>query len=146
MSMRSKSVLAAFAAIPIALLLLINNVQAQDARLTMSVGKVGFIVGAAGGNGTLTFRGKNYRVSVRGLSVGLTIGVAAADLVGNVYNLDRVSDIEGIYSAVSGSLAAGGGAGSMVLRNSKGVEVRLRGKQAGIEASIATNGLRIRLR
>ncbi|MBB4304341.1 lipid-binding SYLF domain-containing protein [Rhodobium orientis] len=123
-----------------------DQAKAQDASITLRVGKVGFIVGASGGNGVLSYRGQQYPLSVAGMSVGLTIGAAEADLVGDVYNLRRVSDIEGIYTAIESSMTAGGGEGEMRLKNSNGVEIFLHGKQAGIEASLATSGVQISLR
>ncbi|MCW2308720.1 lipid-binding SYLF domain-containing protein [Rhodobium gokarnense] len=123
-----------------------DQAKAQDATISLRVGKVGFIVGASGGNGTLAYRGQHYPLSVAGMSVGLTIGAAEADLVGDVYNLRRASDIEGIYTAIESSVTAGGGQGEMRLKNSKGVEIFLHGKQAGIEASLATSGMQISLR
>ncbi len=119
--------------------------QAQDAQIALHVGKAGFIVGATGGNGTLTYKGKRYPLKVGGMSVGLTIGAASADMVGQVYNLKKLSDINGIYSSASASLAAGAGAADMVLQNAQGVQLFLTGKQIGIEASLSATGLRISL-
>ena len=79
------------------------------------------------------------------MSVGLTIGAASADMVGQVYNLKKLSDINGIYSSASASLAAGAGAADMVLQNAEGVQLFLTGKQIGIEASLSATGLRISL-
>ncbi len=119
--------------------------HAQDAQIALHVGKAGFIVGATGGNGTLTYKGKRYPLKVGGMSVGLTIGAASADMVGQVYNLKKLSDINGIYSSASASLAAGAGAADMVLQNAEGVQLFLTGKQIGIEASLSATGLRISL-
>ena len=63
--------------------------------------KVGFIVGVGGGSGTLTFKGKHYRLSIGGVSAG-TIGVAGMDLVGTASNLRTAADIVGTYSALLG--------------------------------------------
>ncbi len=122
-----------------------STAAAQDAQIALHVGKAGFIIGGSGGNGTLTYKGKQYPLKVGGISVGLTIGAATADMVGDVYGLRNLSDINGIYSAASASLAAGGGAADMVLRNANGVELYLRGKQMGVEANLSANGMRISL-
>ncbi len=123
-----------------------DSAQAGTGRVALNFSKAGFIVGAAGGGGMLTYKGKNHGLQVRGLSLGLTIGAARADMTGTAEDLSRVSDIEGLYTAAGGSLAAGGGAGGMVLRNSKGVTLRLEGTQAGLEASIASSGVNIKLK
>ncbi len=121
------------------------SASAQDAQIALHVGKAGFIVGATGGNGTLTYKGKQYPLKVGGMSVGLTIGAASADMTGQVYNLKKLSDINGIYSSASASLAAGAGSADMILQNAQGVQLFLTGKQIGIEASLSATGLRISL-
>lgn len=119
--------------------------SAQDATIALHVGKAGFIIGGSGGNGTLTYQGKQYPLKVGGISVGLTIGAASADMTGQVYGLKTLTDINGIYSAASASLAAGAGAADMVLINGNGVELYLTGKQMGVEANLSANGMRITL-
>jgi hypothetical protein len=107
--------------------------------------KVGLVVGVAGGSGTLTFQGQQYRLRIRGVSAG-TIGAAGARLVGTASNLRFAADIAGTYSAVSTGIAVAGGAKTAVLRNSSGVVLQLHGKQVGLEASISVAGLTISLR
>lgn len=118
---------------------------ADTGTVRITVSKAGFIVGVGGGNGTLTFRGRTYPLSIGGVSVG-TIGVARAELVGRAYHLRSPSDIEGTYSAVGASLAIAGGAKTARLQNSRGVVLELRGRQVGFEASINLSGLQISLR
>ena len=120
-------------------------VSAQDAQVALHVGKAGFIIGATGGNGTLTYKGKQCPLKVGGMSVGLTVGAASADMTGQVYNLKNLNDIDKIYSSTTASLAAGASAADMILENSKGVQLFLTGKQIGIEASLSATGLRISL-
>ncbi|MEJ0065791.1 MAG: hypothetical protein WDM85_10465 [Caulobacteraceae bacterium] len=50
----------------------------------------------------------NYPIEVSGLNVG-TIGVKSYDVAGRVYNLHRLADIEGTYSAAEASATAGAG-------------------------------------
>ena len=115
---------------------------AATGSVRLKVSKVGFIVGVGGGSGTLTFKGKHYRLNVSGVSAG-TIGVAGADLVGTASNLRTAADIVGTYSAVSGGIAIGGGAKAVTLQNSKGVVLTLQGRQVGFEASLSLSGLTI---
>jgi hypothetical protein len=110
----------------------------------MKITKVGFIVGVGGGSGTLTFKGKQYRLSIGGVSAG-TIGVAGMDLVGTATNLRTAADIAGSYSAASAGLAVAGGAKVATLQNSNGVVLQLQGRQVGFEASLAVSGLTISL-
>jgi hypothetical protein len=117
---------------------------AETGSVRLKITKVGFIVGVGGGSGTLTFRGKTYRLSIGGVSAG-TIGAAGADLVGTASNLRTAADIAGTYSAVSGGVAVGGGAKGATLRNANGVVLQLQGRQVGFEASLSLSGLTISL-
>ncbi|MFO1090073.1 MAG: hypothetical protein U1E46_10920 [Hyphomicrobiales bacterium] len=120
--------------------------MAGTGAVKMTVGKAGFIVGGTGGSGTLTFNGRKYPFTVGGLRVGLTIGVSEARMRGEALHMSKPSDIEGVYTAVQASAAAVAGGQNWVLRNAKGVELRLRGTQTGIEASLDLGGMSIRLK
>ena len=120
--------------------------SAQSATIRLHVGKVGFVIGVSGGNGTLFHKGNPYALKIRGVSVGLTIGASSADLIGNVYNLSVPTDIEGTYTAAEGSLAFGPGKDSWVLTNSNGVRLEVHGNQVGFEASLDLGGMTIRLK
>ena len=118
---------------------------AESGSVSMRISKVGFIVGVGGGSGTLTFKGKNYRLSIGGVSAG-TIGVASMNLVGRATNLRTAADIAGSYSVASAGLAVAGGAKVATLQNANGVVLQLQGRQVGFEASVAVSGLTISLR
>ena len=121
------------------------SAQAPSGTIDFRVFKVGFIVGAGGGRGTLHYQGQSYPLRIGGISLGLTIGVSSADLVGEVFNLTNPADIQGTYSAASASLAIAGGGMTANLRNSRGVVLRVRGKQIGLELSLDLGGLNITL-
>ena len=118
---------------------------AQDARIKMQIVKAGLVVGVGGGSGTLFFRGRNYPLSIGGLSVGATIGGSVANLTGTVRNLKRPSDIIGQYSAVGGGGAVIAGVAAVELQNSRGVLIRVSGPQVGLEFSVDLGGLTINL-
>ena len=118
--------------------------NADTGSVRLKVTKVGFIVGVGGGSGTLTLKGRQYRLSLSGVSAG-TIGVAGADLVGTATNLRVAQDIAGTYSAASAGLAVAGGAKVVTLQNAKGVVLQLQGRQVGFEASLSLSGLTISL-
>ena len=117
----------------------------SSGRIAFRITRAGFIVGVGGGSGTLTFNGRKYPLSIGGISLGATIGIASADFVGRVRHLRRASDIAGTYTAIGAGLAAAGGGSVARLRNSRGVELEVSGKQVGFMASIDLSGLRIRL-
>jgi hypothetical protein len=118
---------------------------AENGSVRMKISKVGFIVGVGGGSGTLTFKGKQYRLDIGGVSAG-TIGVASMDLVGTATNLTTAADIAGSYSAASAGLAVAGGKKVATLQNAKGVVLQLQGRQVGFEASMAVSGMTISLK
>jgi hypothetical protein len=121
--------------------------QAQMAcRISLSIVKGGFIVGAAGGTGTLTCGNKSYPLEVGGIKAGLLIGIAKANLRGPVRRLNRVSDIAGTYAGGGAGVTVGGGVNAVVIVNEKGVELVLSGTQVGLEGSLDLSGTVIRLR
>lgn len=120
--------------------------QTPSGTIAFKIFKAGFIIGAGGGSGTLYYHGKSYPLNVGGISLGLTIGVAKADLVGEVYNLTKPADIQGTYSATSASVAVVGGAKTASLKNSRGVVLKVRGKQIGLQFSLDLGGLSINLK
>lgn len=117
-----------------------------DATIDFSLFRAGFIVGGGGGSGTLTFKDNGYPLSIGGVSFGVTIGVARIEFVGEVYNLKQASDIEGTYTAVSAGAALAGGGGVAELQNSRGVRLRVSGRQIGLMVNVDLSGLQIRLR
>jgi len=144
-----KSFIGAVASVIVALgtMLFANQASAApDATIQFTLYKAGFIVGGSGGKGTLTFKGKHYPVSIGGVSLGATIGVSKAELIGQVYNLKKLSDIEGTYAAAQAGVAVGGGAKVFNLENSKGVQLKVKGKQVGLELALDLNGMEVSLK
>jgi len=138
----SRLISLAAGALALGALVLPSLSYADSGSVRLRVTKAGFIVGVGGGSGVLHFHGKNYRLSVGGVSAG-TIGVAGADLVGTATNLHAASDIAGVYSAASASVAVAGGGKVVTLQNANGVVLHLRGRQVGFEASLSLSGMTI---
>lgn len=108
--------------------------------------KAGLVVGAGGGTGVLTYRGRNYPFRVSGLSLGVTAGASVSRLEGWASGIADVSDFSGTYSAVGAGGALVGGAGGVNLRNEKGVVLILKGPKAGMEFAANLSGIRISLK
>ena len=128
-----------------AMLMSASSAQAMTCRISMNITKGGFVVGASGGSGTLNCDGQRYRIRVSGLNAGLVIGMSKMSLHGTARHLRRVSDIEGTYATTGASAAAGSGGTNILATNERGVELVVRGRQVGFEASLNLGGMRIRL-
>lgn len=109
--------------------------HAITGTVRVTVAKAGFVVGAGGGRGTLSFRHRLYSFTVQGLSVGLTAGASINKLVGRADYMNELGDFAGTYSVVGAGGALIGGVGGVQLRNDKGVVITLQGPKAGLEVS-----------
>jgi hypothetical protein len=131
-----------------ATMMLLALPMAADAQSTGSVSfrvsSAGFIIGGSGGTGTLNFKRKTYPLSVGGLSAG-TIGVSSAEFVGTASNLRTARDIVGTYTVAGAGLTVVGGVSAVTLQNANGVVLRLRGRQAGLKATLGVGGVEIRM-
>ncbi len=123
-----------------------STALADSGTVRISVIKGGWIIGASGGTGKLTFHGQRYRLSIGGLDYGLVFGASQTDLVGTVSNIRRPSDVAGVYAAGGIGAAIGPGARAIVLTNQKGAVLRLSGRQVGLIANLDLSGLAISLR
>jgi len=119
--------------------------EAATGTVAMHIASAGFIFGVTGGSGTLTFRGRQFPLSIGGIRAGALIGISAADLVGTASHLHSPGDIAGIYSAIGAGLAVAGGRTAAQLVNANGVVLRLRGRQVGFSFSIDLAGMSISL-
>ncbi len=103
------------------------------------------MVGAGGGRGVLTYRGRDYPFKVFGLSIGVATGASVMRLTGNVSKLDNLEDFPGVYDAAGIGGALVGGFGGVQLRNRKGVTITLQGPEVGLELGANRSGIKISL-
>lgn len=119
---------------------------ADTGYVTLTIYKAGWIIGGSGGSGTLKFRGRTYGLSAGGIDYGLVFGGSKTVLKGTVKNIERASDIAGVYAAGGAGLAVGGGARAIILTNQKGAVLELSGSQTGLIANLDLSGLAISLK
>jgi hypothetical protein len=91
-----------------------------DATLTLSQGNVAVGVGSSQRQGMLSYQGKTYPVEVQGLSSGEP-GVDRAGSVICVYNVNKLDDFSGNFTAAGASGTIRGAAGVTAMRNRNGV-------------------------
>ena len=123
--------------------------QAQDgepdAILRLSQTSVALGFGYTWGDGSLSYRNQTYRVDAAGISV-VALGVATAHATGEVFNLKRVEDFAGTYTAMTfeGTLASG--AGSTIMRNPNGVVIKLFTTTEGLNFKLAPEGIKLSIK
>jgi hypothetical protein len=113
-----------------------------DATIEFSGGSVAAGVGYTWGRGILTYEGKHYPVKVDGLSI-VHVGVSHYTASGAVYHMTQVTDINGVYTAVSAGAAVAGGASATAMKNSKGVVIQFAATHVGLNFNLSPNGVKI---
>ena len=104
------------------------------------------VIGASGGGGKLVFHGRTYKLGVGGINYGLLFGGSKTELHGRVTNIQRASDVAGVYAAAGAGLALGEGVRAIVLTNQNGAVLELSGRQVGLMANADLSGLAITMK
>src|ERR1700739_886683 len=79
-----------------------------DGTVELSSGSFAAGIGFSWGKGTLTYKGKEYPISVNGMSLG-KVGLTKATARGNVYNLRHLRDFDGNYTSAGAGMTLAGG-------------------------------------
>ena len=102
------------------------------------------LLGAAWGQGVLTFGDRTYAFKVKGLKV-LAVGLKKASVNGEVYNLTNAADLAGTYKEASkGGLTLVKKKGAAVVENDKGVVINVLGSVKGMDVGLAKGGLTVK--
>jgi len=120
--------------------------HADSGTIRISVYKAGWILGASGGSGILTFHGQHYALSIGGIDWGLVFGASQTSLSGTVRNISRPSDVAGVYGAGGVGATVIRGVRGIVLTNQKGAVLELSGRQTGLMVNADLSGLAISLK
>ena len=99
-------------------------------------------VGFSSGSGVLMWQGKRILFKIDGLSVG-NVGISSISAVGNVYNMDNVSQFPGNYAAVGAGITLAGGVAGLKMQNQGGVIINLYAVQQGVQLNIGPQGFNI---
>ena len=120
--------------------------HADTGKIRFAIYKAALFVGGAGGEGTLTFHGRSYPITVGGISGGLAFGASKTYFQGTVRHIRRARDVTGVYGAAGGGGALGKGAQVIVMTNDKGAELELSGKQVGLQVNADVSGMTITMK
>jgi hypothetical protein len=118
-----------------------------DATLRLSTGGFALGIGVSWGSGTLTYKGKNYPVKVKGLSVG-RVGATSSSAYGEVFNLKHLQDFNGHYNvggAGTRGVTLGAGKTGTIMSNQAGVIVRVSSTQSGVAVNATGGGVDLQL-
>jgi hypothetical protein len=119
-----------------------------DATLRVSGGSFALGIGVNWGSGTLSYRGKDYPVKVKGLSVG-KVGMTSSSAYGEVFNLKHLQDFNGHYNvggAGTRGVTLGGGRTGTIMSNQAGVIVRISATQKGVDVNATGGGVDMQLK
>lgn len=114
--------------------------------ITIDQTQFGFILSGQVGGGKLKYGDLTYPFSIGGLGLG-TVGYSSVEAVGTVYDLHNIKDFSGLYGTLTTGASAGSkGSGEILLRNDKGVSIRLHTKQQGLSLTAGGSGVTITLK
>jgi hypothetical protein len=119
-----------------------------DATLRLSGGSFAAGIGFSWGSGTLTYKGRDYPISVNGLSLG-KVGITGVSAYGEVYNLKELRNFNGHYHASGAgrrgvTLASGHTATAMT--NPAGVTVLIAATQRGVDVNLTGAGVDMQIK
>ena len=116
-----------------------------SATVSIKSTSVAIGIGVQWGDGVLSFKGKEYKFKIEGLSV-IDVGVTKIEATGNVYHLDKAADFAGTFTAASADIALGGGVGATTMKNQNGIVMNLTSTQKGIKLKLAPEGMTVQMK
>jgi hypothetical protein len=119
--------------------------EVADATIRLSGGSVAAGIGWSWGKGTLTYKEKDYPISVKGLSLG-KVGITSATASGEVYHLKSLKDFDGNYTAAGAGITLAGGRSAITMKNQNGVRVRIISTNRGADITLGGAGVDLRLK
>jgi hypothetical protein len=125
----------------------VKHHSGPDATLRLSGGGFALGIGVNWGSGTLNYRGKDYPVKVKGLSVG-RVGMTSSSGYGEVFNLKHLQDFNGHYNvggAGTRGVTLGAGKTGTIMSNQAGVIVRISSTQNGVAVNATGGGVDMQL-
>ena len=123
----------------------VSDSTAADGSVELSGGAVAAGIGYTWGGGTLTFKNHKHNFGISGLSI-VDVGASSYSASGNVYHLNKLSDFDGNYVALSAGAAIAGGANAVYLQNQNGVVIKVSATEIGLRFNLAASGVNVTLK
>jgi hypothetical protein len=122
--------------------------QAPDGTVTITSRSVSPGIGLSWGDGVLTYKGQNYPFvfQAKGLFRDVDARIAAMELSGQVFNLQRVALFNGTYHRIEGETSSPGGGSHAMMKNTHGVVVDLVSTVQGRKFILGRDGMSIELK
>ena len=128
----------------------ISAVRAQvpDGAVKITSRMVAPGIGLSWGEGVLTYKGLDYPFTFKaaGLFRDVDASIAAAELSGQVFNLNNPEDFSGNYQKVETQTSEGGAGSRATMKNQNGVVVNLVSTMEGRKFALAREGMDIELK
>jgi hypothetical protein len=122
--------------------------QTPDGAVKITSRMVAPGIGLSWGEGVLTYKGLDYPFTFKatGLFRDVDASIAAAELSGQVFNLNNPEDFSGNYQKVETQTSEGGAGSRATMKNQNGVVVNLVSTMEGRKFALAREGMDIELK
>jgi len=119
--------------------------QEPAGTIKVTTRMVGPGIGLSWGDGVLTYQGQEipFTFQANGLFRNVDEKITAAELSGQVFNLNNAADFAGNYQKIEEKDADGEAGSSATMRNEKGVMVNLVSTVAGRKFNLSRDGLKV---
>jgi len=113
--------------------------------LTAETKSVAVGIGVGWGSGELTmYDGSKHKLKISGVSI-VDVGVSKSTFTGEVFELTDPKDIAGVYASAAAGITLGKGRSAAVLKNDRGVVMRVVSESKGLKLTLAPEGIKIEL-
>lgn len=122
--------------------------QVPDGTVKITTRSVSPGIGLSWGDGVLTYKGQDYPFTfqAKGLFRDVDPGITAAEMSGQVFNLNRVAVFNGTYHKVEPETSDLAGGSRATMKNLNGVVVNLASTVEGRKFILGPDGLTIKLK
>lgn len=113
--------------------------------VSLKGGSVAAGIGYTWGSGELNYGQGSHEFAIHGVSV-VDVGATNFTATGEVYNLKKLSDFAGNYTAAGAGLTIAGGATAVYLKNENGVVIKLVATDVGLKFKLSADGVHVSLK